>query len=205
MKALLSFLLVLICSYSFAQEWKQLPGPTRSGAKGIEVDKFGNIYAITDSNEIYRSLDSGKSWTKFPLPQGIKRKQGTILYCSKYGPLYLSVWYNTSSPNPPIDSNTLGLYRSSDKGETWTQVIKRTLISSLKDNGTNYCFALQNSGDPNSTMYRSTDHGITWSPFKTFNFYTIRYELGPSDQLYVQENSRSPIWVYDKNGNQIGK
>jgi len=205
MKTLLFFLLVLICSHSSAQEWKQLPGPTRSKAKVIEVDKFGNIYAITDSNDIYRSLDSGKSWTKYPLPQGIKPKQGTTLYCSKYGPLYLSVWDNTSSPNPPIDSNTLGLYRSSDKGVTWSQVIKRTLISSLKDNGDRYCFAVQASNNPNSTIYRSIDYGITWSAFKTLNFFSNKYELGPSDQLYVQENNRSPIWIYDKNGNEKDK
>src|SRR5262245_11643390 len=124
MRSLTICLLLFIFSFASAQDWKQLPGPSRSKAKQVEVDRSGSIYVLTDSNEIYRSDDHGKNWIKFRAPNSVSSKQYSYLYFTEANTILMSVHVSSAS-GTQYDSSTAGLYRSTDKGITWIQVRSR--------------------------------------------------------------------------------
>ncbi len=65
-------------------------------------------------------------------------------------------------------TKNLGLYRSTDDGQTWTSAsagIERTLISDIIASGPNLLAAVAASRCPEHlNIFKSTDNGTTWSP-----------------------------------------
>jgi photosystem II stability/assembly factor-like uncharacterized protein len=79
--------------------------------------------SVSIGNGVYRTTDGGQTWTHLGLP-GTERitrilvhpKDGNTAYVCAPGPLW-------------SDSNERGLYKTSDGGKSWTQVLKGTNLS----------------------------------------------------------------------------
>ncbi|MBV8052260.1 MAG: hypothetical protein JOZ80_13790, partial [Acidobacteriaceae bacterium] len=126
---------------------------------------------ISYGNGVYKSTDSGKTWTNV----GLKDTQhiGALIIDPRNPDVVLvAALGHAYGPNPDR-----GVYRTTDGGKSWTKVLykdeKTGAIDVVFDpNNPNVVFAALyevqrtpwslNSGGPGSGLYRSVDGGVTW-------------------------------------------
>jgi len=120
---------------------------------------------------IYKSLDAGKTWQKMGLAAThhigrivIHPKNSEVVYAAALGHLW--------GPNPER-----GVYKTTDGGKTWNQVLKINDDTGVSDIAmdpespdTLYAAAYErrrtpfgfNGGGPDSAIYKTVDGGATW-------------------------------------------
>lgn len=120
---------------------------------------------------VYKSLDGGKTWANMGLPKSehigrilIDPRNSDIVLVAAEGPLW-------------SEGGERGLYRSTDGGKSWTQVLEIDSFTGVTDVEFHpenpeilYAAAYQRfrrtwalmAGGPNSGIYKSTDNGVTW-------------------------------------------
>ncbi|HVH60818.1 MAG TPA: hypothetical protein VM709_10810, partial [Candidatus Sulfotelmatobacter sp.] len=120
---------------------------------------------------IYKSLDAGKTWKKMGL--GATHHIGRIvIHPSNPEVVYAAAQGHLWGPNPER-----GVYKSSDGGKTWSQVLKINDDTGVSDIAmdpqspdTLYAAAYErrrtpfgfNGGGPGSAIYKTSDGGATW-------------------------------------------
>ena len=127
---------------------------------------------VSHGDGVYKSTDAGKTWTNMGLKETrhiasiqIHPHDPDIVYAAAFG----HVW----GPN-----RERGVYRSTDGGKTWTQVLFKNEESGAIDlsmdphNPRNLYVSFWeaqrhphklNSGGPGSALYKSSDGGDTWT------------------------------------------
>ena len=189
MKKISLFLMLLfIYSNQVFTQWQMLDGPFEThGIKCLLNHPNGTLFAVGyenlyDNNTIYRSTNSGESWTQVFVSTisyyelfSLSADYANGIYAGTYGGYYYSSdnGENWSLINLGITSwavyslvfnssgNILigvsdGIYLSSNSGYTWTQVLNRgtrTLINYSNDT----LLASTNGG-----VYLSSNGGISW-------------------------------------------
>ena len=132
----------LLRSVDHGVTWDTIKSDLPPGAmKGVVVADNGDIYADDGNSNIYRSIDTGQSWTNIPYSTGI------VIAKSR------SLLFSTSKPD---------LFRSTDSGATWDQMVldpinHRTVFNLLLDRH-GYLLAPTDSG-----VYLSKDNGNSWA------------------------------------------
>ena len=128
--------------------------------------------SVSYGSGVYKSDDGGKTWRNVGLKYSehigriaIDPKDSNIVYVAAQGPLW----------GPGGDR---GLYKTTDGGKTWNQVLKiseNTGVSDVEIDPNNpetlYAAAYQRrrhmwtliDGGPESAIYKSTDAGATWN------------------------------------------
>ena len=122
---------------------------------------------------VYKSVDAGKSWTRLGLDE---TRQISAVVVHPDNP---DIVYIAAQGSPWTPSRTRGVYRSTDGGKTWKQVLfvnETTGASGLSMDPTNprVLYAAMwdhqrrpwtiRSGGPGSGLYKSVDGGETWQP-----------------------------------------
>jgi photosystem II stability/assembly factor-like uncharacterized protein len=132
--------------------------------------------SVSYGNGVYRSDDGGKTWKNVGLKTSehvgriaIDPKDSNIVYVAAQGPLW----------GPGGDR---GLYKTTDGGKTWKQILKISENTGVTDvvidpqnPETLYAAAYQRrrhmwtliDGGPESALYKSTDAGATWNKLRT--------------------------------------
>lgn len=154
--------------------------------------------SVSYGSGVYRSDDGGKSWRNMGLKASehighiaINPKDSNIVYVAAQGPLW----------GPGGDR---GLYKTTDGGKTWKQVLKiseNTGVSDVemdpRDPDTLYASAYQRrrhmwtliDGGPESAIYKSTDGGATWNRLRaglpTNDMGRIGLAISPADPNVV--------------------
>jgi photosystem II stability/assembly factor-like uncharacterized protein len=110
----------------------------------------------------FKSTDEGKTWTQIKLPPFEGRVAVAVAMHTKGQRMYI-VGNNIE--------NGSGLYRSDDGGATWQHMAgKDTRISNGQGNYSSGVFVDSQNPDilytMSTAMYRSTDGGVTFEPFK---------------------------------------
>src|SRR2546430_2390127 len=151
---------------------------------------------------IYKSLDGGKTWKKTGLEAThhigrivIHPKHPDVLYVAAQGHLW--------GPNPER-----GVYKTSDGGKTWSQVLKINDDTGVNDIAMDpespdilYAAAYErrrtpfgfNGGGPDSAIYKTTDGGVTWKKLTK----GLPYENGGGD------TGRIGLDIYRKDPNIV--
>ena len=180
---------------------------------GNSAGQQGSGYAFT-GNGVYKSTDNGLSWALLPSTSGIPP--------SSYTSEWQYVWSLATDPSNTTEDEvyaaTVGsIYRSSNGGTNWTQVLGNTTNQSLSTDvkvttsGVVYASGSFTAGSPLNGIRRSTD-GINWVNITPVNFPPAYERIvlahAPSNQnvLYVlvqgvpigEPNSvnRNQLWKY---------
>ena len=131
--------------------------------------------SVSYGSGLYRSDDGGKTWRNVGLKNSehigriaIDPKDSNIVYVAAQGPLW----------GPGGDR---GLYKTTDGGKTWNQVLKISentgvtdVVIDPNDPDTVYAASYQRrrhmwtliDGGPESAIYKSTDAGMTWNKLR---------------------------------------
>jgi len=154
--------------------------------------------SVSYGSGLYKSDDGGKTWRNVGLKNSehigriaIDPKDSNIVYVAAQGPLW----------GPGGDR---GLYKTTDGGKTWSQVLKiseNTGVSDVEIDPNNpetlYAAAYQRrrhmwtliDGGPESAIYKSTDGGVTWNRLRaglpTTDMGRIGLAISPVDSNVV--------------------
>src|SRR5689334_22678230 len=154
--------------------------------------------SVSYGSGVYKSDDGGKTWRNVGLKNSehigriaIDPKDSNIVYVAAQGPLW----------GPGGDR---GLYKTTDGGKTWGQILKiseNTGVSDVEIDPNNpetlYAAAYQRrrhmwtliDGGPESAIYKSTDAGATWNRVRaglpTTDMGRIGLAISPVDSNVV--------------------
>ena len=167
--------------------------------------------SVSIGSGLYKSTDAGENWTKLGLDSSehisriaINPKNHDEVYVAVPGPLW-------------SDSKTRGLYKTSDGGKTWNNILyinEKTGCAEVLINPQNpqiiyattwefrrtpYSFS---SGGKGSAVYKSTDGGKTWNKLSnglpTTDFGRVALALAPSkpDNLFaIVEAKKTSLYL----------
>lgn len=157
-------------------------------AEDLFTTETGDVFAYIAPNVLLHSSDDGTSWELLQLPT--EGHQGVLIGYSETGVLF----FNSAAGS---------LMRSADKGQTWdpvelgddTEFLYWRIIQAPA--GRLYGLASPPSTRM-STLYTSTDEGVSWTPLTTFDAgFVIQLVTFSPTELYVQ--------FYDDSGADIRK
>ena len=157
--------------------------PLNSGVSGIRsiVTKELNLILVACNSGTYRSSDSGVTWQLvFPPDQSINdlalNQSGNFGAISDFGHFYLSTddgitWDSVStinhssriifsSSNGDLYLGSYGVHRSTNEGQTWTQLNNfqgSGLVRSIAENENSFFAGTYFGG-----VFRSTNYGTNW-------------------------------------------
>ena len=159
----------------------------RVGAQGV--------VAVGNGNEVWRSADSGQSWSKI-----LDQEQGEDMFIrAKVGGVLLAVG---TGENTALDS----LYRSVDNGQTWIEAFELSDVTNAGSIGipaTSGDKAYVNAGFSDRIL-TSEDTGLTWQeiPIPTTSNQDLgNVIVGNGGRLIVPQATFSPnIYVSDDEG-----
>jgi photosystem II stability/assembly factor-like uncharacterized protein len=145
--------------------------PTNSNVVWVGSGENNNQRSVSYGDGVYKSEDGGKSFKNVGLKNSehigmiaIDPKNSNIVYVAAYGPLWAA-------------GGDRGIYKTTDGGKTWKQVLtisENTGCNEIHIDPRNpdvlYACAHQRrrhewtyiSGGPESSLYKSTDAGLTW-------------------------------------------
>jgi photosystem II stability/assembly factor-like uncharacterized protein len=119
----------------------------------------------------YKSLDGGKTWKKMGL-EATRHIGRIVIHPRNPDVVYVAALGHLWGPNPER-----GVYKTTDGGKTWTQILKLNDDTGVSDMAmdpespdTLYAAAYErrrapygfNGGGPDSAIYKTTDGGVTW-------------------------------------------
>ena len=180
-----------------------------TNTNSIAIDKAGNVYAGT--GDLYggipfglmKSTNGGLTWTNLGLSAfGFNSVQNILVDPDNNSIITVGTGF-------PYYGN---VYRSTDGGTTWTQVISQNGIyydveaSAKHINGTRWYYAVGSWG---GGFWRSADRGASWtqlSPPVTFNsnsgggYYIAPSEVNP-DTVYLFSGTDQEVIVSSDAGN----
>ena len=160
---------------SFSIGWVAVD-PKRSSIVWVGTGERNSQRSVAYGDGVYKSEDGGRSWTNVGLKASehigrvvIDPKDGDTVYVAAQGPLW-------------APGGDRGLYKTTDGGKTWNQVLKISENTGVSDVvldprdpevivATSYqrrrSFSAFIDGGPESAIHRSIDGGKTWKKVTT--------------------------------------
>ncbi len=170
--------LSIIMNVAIAQ-WAQTNGPY-AGSVGVLYKDGSTVFAGTIGAGVFRSTDSGVSWTQ-----------------SSSGITALSVLNIMKSGSYLLATGTEGFYRSSDNGDTWNSVVELPyVVNVLAGNDANVIAGTNGKG-----IFVSTDNGGTWTgannglPF-TGDRFSVTAVVANGSTFYMSATNNSSYGIY---------
>ncbi|HLZ84848.1 MAG TPA: hypothetical protein VKQ54_14895 [Caulobacteraceae bacterium] len=170
----------------------------------VLVAALGHPYGPNDQRGVFRSTDGGRTWTRTLFRNA---DTGAIDLVYKPGDprtVYAALWQTRRPPwnvYPPSSGPGGGVFKSSDGGLTWTEIVGHGLPDAAGRIGLataeaapDRLYALIDARDAGG-LYRSDDAGATWT--KTTGDPRIRERGWYFGQLTVNPKNADQLWVLD--------
>ena len=173
--------------------------PKDSNVVWLGTGENNNQRSVAFGDGVYKSTDGGKSWNRMGLENSehiqnivVDPRNSNTVYVTAIGPLWRS-------------GGDRGLYKTTDGGKTWKQVLKVSddtgatdMVMDPRKPDTIYVAMLQRrrqvgqliGGGPESGLYKSTNGGNTWTKL-TKGLPTV--EMG---RIGLAVNPKNPNTLY---------
>lgn len=144
-----------------------------SNSNRIFISALGLYRSRTQDRGIYRTTNGGASWTRVHFVDDTTGAGAVVIDAVNPNRILATFWprYRTLA-HSTINGATAGLWLSTDGGDTWSQVTNgfpandvATGRASLAfaPSSPNIYFALVSNGTGVKGIYRSSDHGASWT------------------------------------------
>ena len=124
--------------------WRHTSAPLGLKFQDITISSEGHLFAAAENSGIFRSTDGSITWTN-----------------QNNGLTYPTVYSIAQAPNGELFAGSLGMFHSSDDGDTWEATGSTLFVPfsiAFKSEGeVDYIFAGTGGG-----IFRSTDNGASW-------------------------------------------
>ena len=169
------FLLLVCLSFNlYAQDfWTKTGGPEGGSIKIVRSHPDGEIFLVTNYGYVHVSTDDGLTWTRL----SSEPPNANDMVIDSDGNIYVAVW-------------DAGVYRSVDKGKSWTLasngLTNKSVYTISYNANTNNLYVGTNRGG----IFRSGDGGDNWAPINTglINYENLRIQsihTSPNGDLYT--------------------
>jgi photosystem II stability/assembly factor-like uncharacterized protein len=144
---------------------------------------------IAGASGLLRTDDGGATWERLDYPAG------RSAFRVAWSPAGFVVAVDYESKGYRLDGNNTLLYRSTDHGESWSQVAVdptlRLMEIAFVDDNVLVSGRGENSHDSSVALYRSTDGGATWTATDTLPEREIdRFRFGGGERGLVAADRR---------------
>ena len=150
------------------------------------------MYVGAPSGGVWKTTDGGTNWS--PLTDNLPNLgvSHIVLHPTNANIVYIATGdYDSSLINPPGDTSSFGVMKSTDGGATWNTTGLTSTVQSgvhiakllIDPNNTNTIFATNRN-----SIKRSTDGGTNWTDVHTENgaqFNDIQYKTGSSTIIFA--------------------
>lgn len=190
----------LFISHDYGITWIFLAKPTDNEITCIaETGDIRVFYILTGNAEVFGTIDGGKSWKHL---KTLTTNRNTDRYTASY-----AIMYTSNGTLLVTDTNSEGghIYRSTDKGKTWSDVgaISKDALYRLEKVG-NGIIVNGWAG----AIYKSIDDGMTWNKMQQLTdtaLFATEY-LGVSNVLQADQAgdiycSNNLGYTWEKTGN----
>jgi photosystem II stability/assembly factor-like uncharacterized protein len=143
----------------------------------LALDKNGVLYVLVarrsddgsigtpSDGALYRSTDGAEHWTRLPLPKGVNAPNRLAIDRTDPDRMYLAAWGRACITGDVGG----GAYLTTDAGRSWRCVLDKDqhvydVTIDPRDPNIVYATGFE------SSVWRSTDRGVTWSRIRGFNF-----------------------------------
>jgi photosystem II stability/assembly factor-like uncharacterized protein len=168
----------------------------------VYVAAQGQLYGPNKERGIYKSTDGGKTWKNTLFVNELTGAVELSMDANYPEIMYAAMWEHQRKPNMVVSGGAgSGLYKSTDAGETWTEMTeglpkeKGKMAISVSPANSNKVYALieSDSNQDKGGLFVSNDAGKTWSMASGDNrlvqraWYYIELFTDPNDEdtLYV--------------------
>jgi BNR/Asp-box repeat len=137
----------------------------------VLVAALGHPYGPNDMRGVFRSTDGGKSWRRTLFKDSDTGAIDLAYEPGRSNIVYAALWQTRRPPwnvYPPSSGPGSGLYKSTDAGQTWTQLTGHGLPDkpgrvgiAVSPSRPQRVFALVDA--TNGGLYRSDDGGANWT------------------------------------------
>ncbi|MDP4220590.1 MAG: exo-alpha-sialidase [Bacteroidota bacterium] len=159
---ILGLLLVFVQSVSAQKPWKwsRAKGPsTGSLAQGLYRGVNGEIIALTLSG-YYVSSDQGNTWDFRQILPNSETQPISHFFISSDGTYY---FYVSSRYSYSIaDSASVGMYQSTDHGNSWNRILKGLSIFSMIESTDHSLYMSSRDVNGQKVIFESIDNGKSW-------------------------------------------
>jgi photosystem II stability/assembly factor-like uncharacterized protein len=182
------------------------PGPCQTIYVGTGEQTFSSSSYYGAG--VLKSTDAGMTWTQLGTPPGAPfvGPFNTAVGGARIG----AVAVNSSSPNIllagvqiflSVDTGTSsGIYRSTDGGMTWTNVLPGAAGTEVFFHPSNpmiaYAALGSLDGDPQNGVYRSTDMGMTWARMGSAGFPSTGFPTANLGRIEIAISSSNANVLY---------
>jgi photosystem II stability/assembly factor-like uncharacterized protein len=198
---------ILITQFCFAQDfWIQLNLPKDTTLHALAGNSEGTVFAAT-SIGVFSSFDNGQNWAIAEITNSVYRiivdKHDRI-----FATIYPNIQYSINKGDswneiicPPVGIMTLHvnnnsivfgnwgeIYKSSDFGQTWSQVLELSntqVINVIIENPDGVLFAGVATFFGGGGVYRSLDNGDTWQKVGLNNSFITSLVMSSTGVLYA--------------------
>ncbi len=192
---------------------------TRSGKTNVWYHGTGEYYAIISAstvqgsgNGIYKSIDSGQSWQL--LPSTVSNTPTTTYANGDFDFVWDVVVDHTNDIDDVVFAAVInGIHRSKDGGLTWEPVLggdttvstgQMARYTSVTITPSGILYATLSGARPYSGIWRSADHGDTWTQIRPAGFFTnfsrVVVAITPQDEnrlYFLALKSGHQLWKYN--------
>lgn len=181
-------LLVLIVSSAYSQDWAPIAGPKIGDSEILEIGKNGERYVIIDK-KLYISDSSQGQW-----------RTSSWLNANPEYDIAFAADLSGASYIGHASTKTVferGIYRSTDKGITWTQVHQQHGVYRFKQSENGDLFAIANGQAMQTVLLRSTNNGLRWDSLTSLPFKVGDFVVTKDNQCYLSVQGDSAILIYN--------
>ena len=166
----------------------------------VYVAAQGQLYGPNKERGIYKSIDGGKTWKNTLFVNELTGAAELSMDANYPEIMYAAMWEHQRKPNIVISGGVgSGLYKSTDAGETWTEMTeglpkeKGKMAISVSPANSNKVYALieSDSNADKGGLFVSNDAGESWSMVSGDNrlvqraWYYIEVFTDPNDEDIV--------------------
>jgi photosystem II stability/assembly factor-like uncharacterized protein len=165
----------------------------------VLVAALGHPYGPNAERGVFRSTDGGKNWTKTLFRNADTGAIDLVFRPGNPDVVYAALWQTRRPPwnvYPPSSGPGVGLYKSTDNGRSWTQIVGHGLPAApgriglaVAQSRPDRVFALVDAKE--GGLYRSDDAGANWT------------KIGGDSRIWERGWYFSGVTVNPKNADEI--